>query len=151
MADQGGPLAPAGWYPDPTVPGQQRYWDGTQWTEHTAAGPGSTRPLGGGAPAPPPGAQATGWQGGGGERPDPWLWQSIVATVLCCLPAGIAAIVFASQAQGALNAGDLALAREKAAKARTWTLVSVGVGAGFVLLWLVLVLSGTAASTYWSF
>jgi uncharacterized RDD family membrane protein YckC len=28
---------PAGWYPDPapqTIPGRQRYWDGTQWTEH---------------------------------------------------------------------------------------------------------------------
>jgi len=26
----------AGWYPDAAVPGQQRYWDGTQWTEHVA-------------------------------------------------------------------------------------------------------------------
>jgi uncharacterized RDD family membrane protein YckC len=28
---------PAGWYPDPapeTAPGRQRYWDGTQWTDH---------------------------------------------------------------------------------------------------------------------
>ena len=30
-------LPPANWYPDPEVPGQQRYWDGTQWTEHRAA------------------------------------------------------------------------------------------------------------------
>ena len=34
-----------GWYPDPNVPGGQRYWDGTQWTEHQsepaqAAAPG---------------------------------------------------------------------------------------------------------------
>src|SRR5215210_2825079 len=27
---------PAGWYPDPQVTGQQRYWDGFQWTEQTA-------------------------------------------------------------------------------------------------------------------
>lgn len=34
-------LPPANWYPDPEVPGQQRYWDGTQWTEHRAPGAGA--------------------------------------------------------------------------------------------------------------
>ncbi|MCA0329325.1 MAG: DUF2510 domain-containing protein [Actinobacteria bacterium] len=29
-------LPPAGWYPDPSRPGGQRYWDGSQWTEHQA-------------------------------------------------------------------------------------------------------------------
>lgn len=27
---------PANWYPDPTVAGQRRYWDGQKWTEHVA-------------------------------------------------------------------------------------------------------------------
>jgi hypothetical protein len=36
---------PAGWYADTAVPGQQRYWDGTAWTEHIAPLP---------VPAPPP-------------------------------------------------------------------------------------------------
>ncbi len=26
---------PAGWYPDPSVPGTERWWDGTAWTAHT--------------------------------------------------------------------------------------------------------------------
>lgn len=30
------PPPPAAWYPDPTVPKQQRYWNGAAWTEHVA-------------------------------------------------------------------------------------------------------------------
>jgi hypothetical protein len=30
------PTVPAGWYPDPSGRFEQRYWDGTQWTEHVA-------------------------------------------------------------------------------------------------------------------
>jgi hypothetical protein len=26
----------AGWYPDQNMPGTQRYWDGSKWTEHVA-------------------------------------------------------------------------------------------------------------------
>lgn len=37
-----------GWYPDPTAPGSQRYWDGTAWTDSTAAMPGFSAPQ----PAP---------------------------------------------------------------------------------------------------
>jgi len=30
------PAVPAGWYPDPQVAGQLRYWDGNNWTTETA-------------------------------------------------------------------------------------------------------------------
>lgn len=149
MEGDGDPQAPAGWYPDPTAPGQQRYWDGMQWTEHTAAGT-SGSPVGG-APGHDTGDR-TGGHGAAGYgaagAPSTWLWQSIVATVLCCLPAGIVGIVYAAQAQGAVGAGNLALAREKADKARTWTLVSVGIGLLGVLIWLVAVLGFGAAPVF---
>lgn len=38
MSDPNQPTTPPGWYPDGQ--GGQRWWDGTQWTEHTQPGPG---------------------------------------------------------------------------------------------------------------
>lgn len=120
---------PAGWYPDPQDASSQRYWDGTTWTEHTAPGAQQTSPTaGGGQPAY---AQSAGL---GASAPDPWLWQSIVATVLCCLPAGIPGIVYAAKSQKLAGAGDLAGATQAARTARTWTLVSVGIGVLSALL-----------------
>lgn len=48
---------PAGWQPDPSVPGQLRYWDGTQWTQHVQ--PAATPPAGATPPTPPPPAPTT--------------------------------------------------------------------------------------------
>lgn len=42
-----------GWYPDHADPGQVRYWDGAQWTDHVAPAPAATA-GGGDAPADPP-------------------------------------------------------------------------------------------------
>ena len=43
---------PANWYPDPRGEAELRYWDGSQWTEHTHSGQPQA------APAAPPPAQA---------------------------------------------------------------------------------------------
>ncbi|MER6704209.1 DUF2510 domain-containing protein [Streptomyces fumanus] len=39
---------PPGWYPDPSAPYQERWWDGTAWTEHARAAPLPAVPPGGG-------------------------------------------------------------------------------------------------------
>ena len=38
------PGPPPGWYPDPSGPGSERWWDGRQWT--SAARPAAPRPPG---------------------------------------------------------------------------------------------------------
>jgi hypothetical protein len=43
---------PAGWYPDPEHPSTQRWWDGTQWTDHRQGGAPEPAP----APYEPPAA-----------------------------------------------------------------------------------------------
>jgi hypothetical protein len=162
---------PAGWYPNPENPSEQRYWDGTQWTEHTAPAAGSaepppaTTPGWGGEPAaggqPAWGGQPSwggqqqptwgtppqpGWGGGPPQKIDPWLWQSIVATLLCCLPAGVVGIIFAAQANSAMTAGNWVEAQKKAGQAKTWTLVAVGLGVVLIIAWVALVAVGGIAS-----
>lgn len=50
---------PAGWYADPEHVGQQRYWDGSVWTEHRA--PAAGPPVSPGQPVAPPAASQQGY------------------------------------------------------------------------------------------
>jgi uncharacterized RDD family membrane protein YckC len=45
--------APSGWYADPIDPGQERYWDGWQWSRNTRAREGHPTPTAGPAGYPP--------------------------------------------------------------------------------------------------
>lgn len=57
---------PAGWYPDPEVPGRRRYWDGGRWTDHVdppsppppAPGPSGAAQAGPGVPVAQPTSDA---------------------------------------------------------------------------------------------
>lgn len=53
---------------------------------------------------------------------------AIVATVLCCLPLGIVAIVKASQVKAIAEGGDIARAQKVANEAKAWALWSIGIG-----------------------
>ena len=77
-----------------------------------------------------------------------YLVQSIVVTLFCCLPMGIAAIVFAAQVNGKVQAGDISGAWESSRKAKMWCWWSLGLGLlTNVLLVVFQVLAGIAAAS----
>jgi hypothetical protein len=61
-----------------------------------------------------------------------YLVFAILVTVFCCLPTGIAAIIFAAQVNTKLQAGDLAGAQQASKNAKMWVLISVAAGLLFL-------------------
>jgi predicted secreted protein len=92
-----------------------------------------------GAPPPPPpyGAMPPG-QPAGGPPPNNLVW-AILSTLFCCLPLGVASIVFAAQVNGKWAAGDFAGAQDSARKARQFALWSTIAGVVVLVLYVILV------------
>jgi Interferon-induced transmembrane protein len=68
------------------------------------------------------------------ERPKNWLVESILVTIFCCLPFGIAGIVNAANVNSRFDAGDLAGAQKASKEAGKWTKVAFFVGLGLNVL-----------------
>ena len=77
----------------------------------------------------------------GGTVPN-YLVFAILATVFCCLPTGIAAIVYAAQVNSKLQLGDLAGAQAASGNAKMWCWVSVGLGVGVGVIYGLLIAAG---------
>ncbi|MCX6401612.1 MAG: CD225/dispanin family protein [Propionibacteriales bacterium] len=98
-----------------------------------------------GTPPPPGGA----YGGGAPQGPPPannLVW-AILSTLFCCLPLGIASIVFAAQVNGKWAAGDAAGARESADKAKKFAIWGAIAGVIVIVLYIILVVVLAAAST----
>lgn len=76
--------------------------------------------------SPPP-------SGGASNIPN-YLIPAILATVLCCLPVGVASIIFATQVNSKLESGDVAGAMEASRKAKMFMFIAVGAG---LLVWVI--------------
>lgn len=61
-------------------------------------------------------------------KPDNCLVWAILATLFCCMPFGIAAIVFAAQVDSKYAGGDYAGAQKSAANAKLWLWIAFGIG-----------------------
>lgn len=70
-----------------------------------------------------------------------YLVESILVTIFCCLPVGIAAIIYAAQVDGAVQRGDIAGAQRSANLAKNLTIASLVLGLVGSGIWLFLVLA----------
>lgn len=75
-------------------------------------------------------------------KPANWLWQSIVATLLCCLPFGIVGIIFAAKVDSLYNNGRYAESVKASKNAKTWTLVAVGAGLLYFIVVIIMFSTG---------
>jgi len=70
-----------------------------------------------------------------GQPPKSWLIESILATLFCCMPFGVAGIIFSSKVESHFYAGRIAEANRASADAKKWTMISFWIGiAGVVLV-----------------
>jgi hypothetical protein len=77
-----------------------------------------------------------------------YLVFAILATVFCCLPAGIPAIVYAAQVNGKLQAGDLAGAQVASNNAKMWCLIALGLGLGIMALYAIMIMVGVLSGIH---
>ena len=75
------------------------------------------------------------------QPPKTWLMESILVTLFCCLPLGIAGIVNASKVESRFYAGDLNGAYSSSANAKKWVTISFWIGLVFGVIYLILELS----------
>jgi hypothetical protein len=62
-----------------------------------------------------------------------YLIPAILATIFCCIPVGIVSIIFATQVNSKIAAGDMAGAMESSRKAKMFMFITIGAG---VLQWI---------------
>lgn len=83
-----------------------------------------------------------------GIPPKNYLVESILVTLFCCLPLGIAGIVNASKVEGLYRSGDIAGANNASANAKKWSLYGAIAGGVVILLYIILfMIMGIGAAT----
>jgi len=81
-----------------------------------------------------------------GAPPQNYLVWAILSTLFCCLPLGIASIVFAAQVNGKYEAGDHAGAQESSEKAKKfaiWSAIAGLVVIGLYILFVIVIAAGS--------
>lgn len=85
-------------------------------------------------------------------RPDSYLALAIISTILCCLPIGIVSIVYATKVNSLYADGNYEEANKASKNAKTWGLVSIGIGVlfylGFFLIYGAIIMAALSNGNY---
>jgi len=104
------------------------------------AGSPQPPPMSAGA-TPPPRSSARLPPLPAGQVPNYLVW-SILATLCCCLPFGIVAVIYSAQVNTKLGAGDLAGAQTASDNAKMWCWISLGAGVIVGILYSIGIAAG---------
>jgi hypothetical protein len=67
-------------------------------------------------------------------KPDNYLVWAILSTIFCCIPTGIASIIYASKVNEAYARGEYQEAQNASKNAKLWALIGAGAS---LLIWVV--------------
>jgi hypothetical protein len=88
-------------------------------------------------PPPPP---------GGGAATVPNYLVPAIISIFCCWPLAIPAIIFATQVNGKVAAGDIAGAQESSKKAKMFSFIAIGLGLVGILIYVIMLVLGVGLS-----
>jgi len=71
-----------------------------------------------------------------------------IISIFCCWPLAIPAIIFATQVNGKVAAGDVAGAQDASKKAKMFSFIAIGIGLLGGVIWLILFALGMAGSMF---
>src|SRR5918992_913298 len=88
-------------------------------------------------PPPPP---------AGGSAPVPNYLVPAIISIFCCWPLAIPAIIFATQVNGKVAAGDIAGAQDASKKAKMFSFIAIGLGLLGILIYIIMLALGVGLS-----
>ena len=60
-----------------------------------------------------------------------------IVSLFCCMPLGIVGVIFATQVNGKVASGDMAGALDASKKAKLFSYLALGLGIGFILIYII--------------
>src|SRR6476620_1506890 len=88
-------------------------------------------------PPPPP---------AGGSATVPNYLVPAIISIFCCWPLAIPAIIFATQVNGKVAAGDIAGAQDASKKAKMFSFIAIGLGLLAIICYVIMLILGVGLS-----